>query len=91
MLLILTFITIIKDREKNKYLREAKTALVRPIFKKNEGNTIVNYRPVSILNGMPKIYERFIHNSLFSYSETVLSMSYQLIENPIVQIMSYDL
>ena len=29
---------IIKDLEKNKYLEEPKTALVRPIFKKNETN-----------------------------------------------------
>ena len=36
MLLILTF--IIKDLEKNKYPEEPKTALVRPIFKKNERN-----------------------------------------------------
>ena len=64
---------IIKDMEKNKYSKEPKTALVRPIFKKNENNTIRNYRPVSILNGMSKIYERCIHNSLSSYAETILS------------------
>ena len=29
---------IIKDLEKNKYSEELKTALVRPIFKKNERN-----------------------------------------------------
>ena len=29
---------IIKDLEKNKYSEEPKTALVRPIFKKNERN-----------------------------------------------------
>ena len=29
---------IIKDLEKNKYSEEPKTALVRPIFKKNESN-----------------------------------------------------
>ena len=64
---------IIKDLEKNKYSKEPKTALVRPIFKKNEKNTIRNYRPSSSLNGMSKIYERCIHNSLSSYAETMLS------------------
>ena len=33
---------------------------------------IENYRPVSILNRMSKIYEGFIHNSLSSYAETIL-------------------
>ena len=56
---------IIKDLEKSKYSEDPKTALVRPIFKKNERNKTGNHRPVSILNGMPKIYERCIHNSLF--------------------------
>ena len=35
--------------------------------------TVGNYRPVSILNGMSKTYERWIHNSLSSSAETVLS------------------
>ena len=61
------------DIDKNKYSEEPKTALVRPIFKKNERNKIENYRPVSILNGMSKIYERFIHNSLSSFAENILS------------------
>ena len=47
--------------------------MVRPIFKKNERNKIENYRPVSILNEMSKIYERFIHNSLSSFAENILS------------------
>ena len=38
MLLILTSITLIKDLEKNRYSEEPKTALVRPIFKKNRRN-----------------------------------------------------
>ena len=44
-----------KDLRKNNN-SEPKTALVRPIFKKNERNKIENYRPVSILSGMSKIY-----------------------------------
>ena len=42
-------------------------------MEKNEKNKIGNCRPVSILNGMSKIYERFIHNSLSAYAETILS------------------
>ena len=48
---------IIKDLEKNKYSEEPKTALVRPTFKKNERKKTRNYTPVSILNGMSKMYE----------------------------------
>ena len=63
---------IIKDLEKSKSSEEPKTALVRSVFKKNERNKIGNYRSVSILNGMSKIYEIFIHR-LFPYAETILS------------------
>ena len=62
-----------RPRKKNNYSEKPKTALVRPIFKKNERNKIGNYRPLSILNGMSKIYERCIHNSFSSYAETILS------------------
>jgi len=64
---------IFQDLEKDKYSEEPKIALVRPVFKKNERNKIENYRPVSILNGLSKIYERFIHNSLSAYAENILS------------------
>ena len=47
--------------------------MVRPTFKKNERNKVGNYKPVSILNGMLKIYERYIHNSLSSCAKTILS------------------
>ena len=67
----------IKDLGKNKYSEESRTALVKPIFKKNERNKIRNYRHfkciISIVNGMPKIHERCIHNSLTSYTVTILA------------------
>ena len=37
-----------------------------------ETSKIRNYSPVSILNGMSKIYGRRINNSLSSYAETML-------------------
>ena len=62
-----------KDLDKNKYSEEPKTALIRPIFKKNESNKQDKQSwPVSILNGMSKIYGSGIHNSLSSYAETIL-------------------
>ena len=62
-----------KDLEKNKRPEEKKMVLVRPIFKKKRKSKTGNYRPVSILNGMFKIYKIFIHNSLSSYTEIILS------------------
>ena len=36
-----------RELEKSKSSEEPKTALVRPIFKKNERNKVENYRPIS--------------------------------------------
>ena len=41
---------IIKDLKKNKYSKGSKTALVRPIFKKNKRNKIKNYNDWNIKN-----------------------------------------
>ena len=48
------------DIAKNVFSGKAKVASVRPIFKKNERKKIQNYRPVSILNCFPKVYEKFL-------------------------------
>ena len=50
------------DLLRNSFSDSAKIASVRPIFKEGERTEIGNYRPVSILNCFPKIYERFLHN-----------------------------
>ena len=57
---------MIKDLEKT----NTKTELVRPISKKDERK--YSTMEVSILNGMSKIYERCIHNSLSFYGEATL-------------------
>ena len=46
----------------------AKKSSVRPIFKKGERTEIGNYRAVSILNCFSKIYERYLHNQIPSFS-----------------------
>lgn len=56
-----------------KVLRQARSSLSMIHFKKNKRNKTGNYRLVSILNQMPKIYERFIHDRLSSYFEIILS------------------
>ena len=54
-------------------LDSPKKASVRPIFKKGKRTEIGNYRPVSILNCFSKIYERFLHNQIASFSNEFLS------------------
>ena len=57
----------------NNVSRNAKIDSVRVIFKKGEGTEIENYRPVSILNCFSKIYERFLHDQIASFSNEFLS------------------
>ena len=61
------------DISLNKYSKYAKTATVRPIFKKDDRTKIKNYRPVSLLNIFSKIYERFLHENLTNYVDAFLS------------------
>ena len=44
-----------RDIKENKFSEDAKTALVRPLYKNNDRDKIENYSPVSILNGFPKV------------------------------------
>ena len=62
-----------KDISNNKLSENAKTATIRPIFKKGDRTKIKNYRPVSLLNIFPKIYERFLHENLTNFVDTFLS------------------
>ena len=58
---------------KSQFPTQLKVANVTPIHKKGPRTTTGNYRPVSILPNMSKIYEKCIHEQLFSYFETILS------------------
>ena len=78
-----------KDLKENKFSENAKTTLVRPIYKKDDRNKIKNYRSFSLLNGFSKIYDRFYMivypNSQMRYFPNL----FQLIESLIVQIMFF--
>ena len=43
-----------RDIKETNFSEEAKTALVRPLYKKNDRDKIQNYRPESIVNGSEK-------------------------------------
>lgn len=42
----------------------AKTATVVPVFKAGDKNNMNNYRPISILSSLSKIYKRILYNRL---------------------------
>ena len=56
------------DISLNKCSKHTKTATVRPIFKREDRTKIENYRPVSLLNILSKIYEQFLHENLTNYA-----------------------
>ena len=62
-----------RDIKKNKFQEDAKTALVRHLYKKSERDQIQNYRLASILNGFSKVYERYSLNILSNHIEKILS------------------
>ena len=61
------------DLESSCFSENAKIPSVKPICKKESRSDKNNYRPVSILNGFSKIYERFINDKLLSHVNDILS------------------
>ena len=51
---------------------QLKYADIKPVFKKDSRNDKRNYRPVSILSNISKIYERLLHKQLETYFESIL-------------------
>ena len=49
------------------YPEKFKISKITPIYKKNERTNIANYRPISLLPTLSKIFERVIHTQLYTY------------------------
>ena len=49
------------------YPEKFKILKITPIYKKNERTNIANYRPISLLPTLSKIFERVIHTQLYTY------------------------
>ena len=58
---------------KGEFPLELKTADITPVFKKDDRTQAKNYRPVSVLPIVSKIFERIIHEQLTSHFEIFLS------------------
>ena len=52
---------------------ELKNADVISAFKKKDWNNVENYRPVSILLNLSKIYERCLYDQMYKYLNHILS------------------
>ena len=59
--------------ENSEFPSDLKLADVIPIYKKNSRNLKDNYRPVSILSNISKVYERTIYEQLQSHFENIFS------------------
>ena len=46
-----------------------KIAKVIPVFKKGDKLLVSNYRPISLLSNMNKIFEKLIFNRVYSFLE----------------------
>ena len=44
-----------------------KIAKIKPLYKKGDSSCFNNYRPISLLSTISKVFERVIHTQLFNY------------------------
>ena len=71
-LLLLTDITN-DSLKKGIFSEELKLSEVKPLFKKADPFDKTNYRPVSLLSHISKVFERVIYNEINEYIESSLS------------------
>lgn len=57
--------------ESGYYPKELKTAKVVPVFKKGDTREMGNYRPISILPALNKIFEKLIYSRLVDYLDHI--------------------
>ena len=58
--------------DKSEFPNDLKHADIVPIYKKNSKCEKENYRPVSILSNLSKIYEKLMYNLLYEYFNNIL-------------------
>ena len=51
----------------------AKCAVILPVHKKDDRSDKKNYRPISILSALSKVFERIFHTQMTSYIDSILS------------------
>ena len=58
--------------DKGEFPNDLKHADIVLVYKKNHKREKENYRPVSILPNLPKIYEKLMYNQLYDYFDNIL-------------------
>ena len=58
--------------DKGEFPNDLKHADIVPIYKKNSKCKKENYRPVSVLSNLFKIYEKLMYNQLYEYFDNIL-------------------
>ena len=59
------------------FIAEFQVAEFRPLYKNNGRADKSNYRPISILSNVSKIYERFLFSQLYDYFDKNIFSKYQ--------------
>ena len=69
---IAPYLTIIMNQifTTNIFPKKLKIAKVVPIFKKDDATLFSNYRPISLLPCISKVFERIIHDQIYNFFET---------------------
>jgi len=49
------------------YPEKLKFSLIKPIYKSGDKSSLSNYRPISLLPVLSKIFEKVIHKRLFDH------------------------
>ena len=62
-------ILINKSLEKGIFPDRMKGALVIPLFKSNERFLVTNYRPISLLLTISKVFEKVVHKGIHTFME----------------------
>ena len=62
-----------ESQETGYYPEKFKVADVTPVFKKGERTSASNYRPISILSNLSKVFERLLYKQISKYFERFLS------------------
>ena len=66
---------LVKDIRKGEFPDQLKTADIIPAFKKGGKHDTSNYRPLSILPILSKVYEKCLYKQMENYMENILSNS----------------
>ena len=60
-------IIINQSLETGIFLEILKVAKIKPLYKKGDSSCFNNYRPISLLPTLSKVFERVRHTQLFNY------------------------